>query len=382
MGLPNEVRPKILILTLPHGASHQRVAQALRKALLTLQPQATVEVVDALSRCARWFQAYYNSYLIPLRYWPGLWERIERVQHQSKSTGPAWIYRRGARPLFRFIQRFDPDAVVATEVGLCELAALLKREQGRPFLLAGVELMDFNQAWVQPEVDLYLTTHADLAEELAAAGAPPAKIMTSGQPIDPGFACLPEHAATRERLGLARSTPVLLVLFGGGGFGNPARILEAVRQVEQPLQVVIVAGKNPRLEDQARKLAQGTPGISVLGWVDNMQEWMVAADLLITKPGGSTLMEAFASGLPVLVMDPLPGNEQRTCQWIERWKAGRWVQRVEDLAPLLCQLLSNREALSEMRERAKAVARPQAARDAAQAILRLLEAEPNLLKVQ
>ena len=377
MGLPNEARPKILILTLPHGASHQRVAQALRKALVTLQPQATIEVVDALSRCTRWFQAYYNSYLIPLRFWPGLWERIERVQHQSKSTGPTWIYRRGARPLFRFIRSFDPDVVVATEVGLCELAALLKREQGGRFLLAGVELMDFNQAWVQPEVDLYLTTHADLAEELAAAGAPPAKILTSGQPIDPAFACLPERATTRERLGFAHGAPVLLILFGGGGFGDPKRMLEAVRQVEQPLQVVIIAGKNPRLEEQARKLAQGAPGIRVLGWVDNMQEWMVAADLLITKPGGSTLMEAFASGLPVLVMDPLPGNEQRTCQWIERWKAGRWVRRPEGLAPLLSSLLANREALDEMRERAKAVARPHAARDAAQAILSLLSLGPK-----
>jgi len=368
-------RPKILILALSHGESHRRAAQALRTALLDLQPGTTVEVVDALRRCASWFQAYYNSYLIPLRYWPSLWGRIERIQHQSKSTGPNWIYRRGARPLFRFIQSFDPDGVVATEVGLCELAALLKREQGERFRLVGVELMDFNRAWVQPEVDLYLTTHVDLAEELAAAGAPPAKIFTSGQPIDPAFACLPGREATRELLGLAGATPVLLVLFGGTGFGNPRRILEAIRQVQQPLQMVIITGKNPRLEEQARRLAQGAPGIRVLGWVDNMQEWMAAADLVVSKPGGSTLMEAFASGLPVLVMDPLPGNEQRTCQWIERWKAGRWVRRPEELAPLLSELLSNPELLGQMRERAKALARPHAARNAAQAILRLISGE-------
>ena len=84
--------------------------------------------------------------------------------------------------------------VIATEVGTCELAALYKRETQANFLLVGVELMDFNRAWVQPEVDLFLTTHADLAAELVSAGAPPRKVVTTGQPIDPVFASLPDRA--------------------------------------------------------------------------------------------------------------------------------------------------------------------------------------------
>ena len=365
-------QPRILILTVSHGGSHRRAAQALRTALREFQPGTTVEIIDALQHCAAWFRAYYNSYLIPLRYWPSLWGRIERLQHQAKSTGPNWIYRRGARPLFCVIRTFRPEVVVATEVGLCELAALLKREGNERFRLVGVELMDFNRAWVQPEVDLYLASHVDLAEELAAAGAPPARIFTSGQPIDPAFARLPDRETTRERLGLIPEVPVLLVLFGGAGFGDPQRILEGIRQVPQLLQVVIIAGRNARLEEQARNLALRAPQVRVFGWVDNMQEWMIAADIVVTKPGGSTLMEAFCAGLPVLVMDPLPGNEQRTCQWIERWKVGRWLKRPEELGAALSELLTNPELLQQMRERALAVARPHAARDAAQAILRLL----------
>jgi len=335
----------------------------------------TVQVIDALHHCAGWFRAYYNSYLIPLRYWPSLWGRIERVQHQAKSTGPNWIYRRGARPLFRFMRTFNPEVVVATEVGLCELAALLKREAKERFRLVGVELMDFNRAWVQPEVDLYLTSHVDLADELAAAGAPPDRIFTSGQPIDRVFAKLPDRETMRERLGLNPEVPVLLLLFGGAGYGNPQRIFEGIRQIPQSLQVVIIAGRNSRLEVQARKVAQGAPQVHVLGWVDNMHEWMTAADIVVTKPGGSTLMEALCAGLPVLVMDPLPGNEQRTCQWIERWNVGRWLKHPEELTLALSELLTNPELLRQMRERALAVARPNAARDAAQAVLRLLTAE-------
>jgi processive 1,2-diacylglycerol beta-glucosyltransferase len=158
-----------------------------------------------------------------------------------------------------------------------------------------VELLDFNRAWIQPEVDLYLTTHEDLARELAAAGAPAAKVLTCGQPIDPAFACLPERDAARMRLGLEREGAVLLVLFRGAGFGNPSRVLREIDRLQRCLQVVVITGENARLEGRARKLCQGKTRFRVYGWVDNIQEWMAAADLLVSKPGGTTLAEAFAA---------------------------------------------------------------------------------------
>jgi processive 1,2-diacylglycerol beta-glucosyltransferase len=362
---------KILILTLPHGAAHQRASKALRTALLETRPGVAVDVVDALSRCAPWFQAYYNSYQIPLRYWPSLWGWIESVQHQSPSTAPGWLYRRGAQPLFRFIDDFNPDVVVATEVGLCELASLHKRASHARFRLAGLELMDFNRAWVQPEVDLYLCTHPDLAAELIAAGAPSSKVVTPGQPIDPIFSRLPERAGVRARLGLASDSPVLLILFGGAGFGNPRLILSELGKLQRRVQVVVITGRNGRMERHARALCKGIPHSKVLDWVDNMHEWMVAADLMVSKPGGATLAEGFACGLPMLAIAPLPGNEQRTCQWIEKWGSGVWIKNPAKLAPILERLLARPEELESLRARARALARPRAACDAAEAILKL-----------
>lgn len=366
--------PRILILTLSHGAAHRRASSALRQTLLATEPGARVEVIDALEHCSRWFRAYYNSYEIPLKVWPSLWGWIESVQHQSQATGPGWLYRRGAQPLFRFIQTLDPDIVVATEVGVCELASMLKRRAAARFRLVGVELMDFNQAWVQPEVDLYLCTHDDLGAELAAAGAPPEKILCSGQPIDPVFASLPPREPTRARLGVAPGVPLLLVLFGGTGFGKPRLLVSELRKVRQPRQdwqAVFITGRNPRLEAEVRKLCAGLPRARVLGWVDNIQEWMVAADLMISKPGGATLTEGFACGLPMLAFDPLPGNEERTCRWIEKWGAGRWIRKAEDLASTVERLLAHREELDRLRQKALALARPRAACDGADAILKL-----------
>jgi len=359
------LQPKILILSMPQGAAHQRAATALREAFAALRPEARVEVIDTLEHSSPWFRAYYNSYLIPLAIWPGLWRWIENRQHQSKSTSPGWIFRRGAQPLFQYLREFAPDVVIATEVGTCELAALYKRESSANFLLVGLELMDFNRAWIQPEVDLFLTTHADLAAELVAKGASADKVVTTGQPIRPHFASLTDFRTVRGKLGIKPDTVQLLILFGGTGHGNPERILSEVAKVKRPHEIVMVTGRNQRLEKRLRKRFGGTPHVRVLGWIENLHEWMVASDLMISKPGGGTLAEGFACGLPMLAFDPLPGNEERTCRWIEKWGGGIWIKKPEELAATIERLLADPAQLVALRHKVQALARPFAARDGA-----------------
>lgn len=371
METANLPSPRIIILSVPHGASHQRASNALRSALLEIQPGASVEVVNALDHCRRWFRAYYNSYEIPLKYWPGLWARIERFQDQQAATSPAWLNRMGARPLLQFLNARKPDVVVSTEVGLCEMAAMFKREDHATFRLAGLELMDFHPAWIQPEVDLYLATHQDLADELMAAGATAEKVAVTGQPIDLAFLNLPDRAAARQRLQLASDEALILLLFGGAGIANPNRVLTELAKLKLFFRAVFITGRNQRLAEEIRERSRGWANWQVLGWVDNMQEWMTAADILIGKPGGSTLMEASACGLPMLAFDPHPGNEERTCAWIEKWGIGRWIRNSDDLGPTIEHLLQNPKELDLMRQRALAFARPDAARNAAKAVLKL-----------
>jgi len=365
-------QPRILILNMAHGAAHSRAAAALRQAFRDLSPSVYAEVVDTLQHCTAWFRAYYNSYVIPLAIWPSLWRWIESRQSQSASTGPNWLYRRGARPLFRFLRDYAADAVIATEVGACELAALCKREGHANFLLVGVELMDFNRAWVQPEVDLYLATHPDLAAELVGAGAPASKVVTTGQPIHPAFASLPTREEVRAKLGVEADAIQILLSLGSQGFGTPERILEEILTARPDLEVVLLAGRNRRVEKRLRERCKRWPQVRVLGWTDNIQEWMAASDLMISKPGGGTLNEGFACGLPMLAFNPLPGNEERTCRWIEKWGAGIWIKKLDNLAPIITSLLADRSQLAALRTGVHELARPHSARDGALAVMKLL----------
>jgi processive 1,2-diacylglycerol beta-glucosyltransferase len=368
-------QPKILIVSVSHGASHRRAAGSLRKAFECVRPELSVEIADGLAHCAGWFRAYYNSYLIPLKYWPALWGWIEGRQYHAEASGPAWLYRRGAQPFFRFLEALQPDIVIACEVGMCELAALLKRERGADFYLVGVAPngVDIDRPWAQPEVDLFITAPGEAVTALTAAGVLPSKIVPCGAPIDPAFASLPDRDTARQRLDLERGLPLLLVLFGGAGIGNPRRIIPELGKIREQHQVVCIAGKSPRLESELRRQCAGRTHFRVLGWVDNMHEWMAAADLLLGKPGGSTLIEALSSGSPFVAFDPLPGNERRACDLIEKWQVGVWVRRREDLAPTIARLLGTRSELEQFRRNALSRARPHAARDAAHAILKCWE---------
>jgi len=371
-GSVDRQQPRILILTVHHGSSHVRVARALEQALLQLRSNLKVEVVDALAHCASWFQAYYNSFEIPLKYWPGLWAYIENHQHHGDSTGPRWLYRWGARGLFRFIEAFAPDVVIATEVGLGEFVILHKRHFKAPYFLVGVGTLDFDRPWAQPEVDLFIASPGEIAMQVKSAGVPPEKILECGMPVAPAFSSCPDKATARERLGLEWDLPVLLVNFGGTGNRKPRQVLTELHKIQRSVQVVFISRRDENLRKELVRLSQGMPHTRVLTWVDNMHEWMAAADLLVSRAGGGIVAEALNSGLPMLVFDAPPGNERRICELIEKkWQTGFWVRRPGELASRINHLLTQTEELERLRSNAWRHAHPHAARDAAEAIGRV-----------
>jgi processive 1,2-diacylglycerol beta-glucosyltransferase len=365
---------RVLILTVHHGSSHVRVARALEKALPQVRPDIKVEVVDALAHCAAWFRAYYNSFEVPLKYWPGLWEYIENRQHYGNSTSPGWLYRWGARGLFRFIEAFAPDVVIATEVGLGEFAILHKRHFKAPYFLVGVGALDFDRPWAQPELDLFITAPGEIASQAKSAGILPEKILECGTPVNPAFSLCPDMPAARERLGLERDIPVLLVNFGGTGKRKPREVLSELHKIQRPVQTVFISRRDENLRKELQRLSAGMMHARVLAWVDNLHEWMAAADLLVSRSGVGIVAEALNSGLPMLVFDAPPGNERRIGELIEKkWQTGFWVKRPGELAGRIDQLLTQGEELERVRSNARRQAHPHAARDAAEAIGRVLD---------
>lgn len=364
--------PRVLILTLHHGATHLRLSRALEKALLQLRPDLSVEVVDALAHCTPWFRAYYNSYEIPLKYWPRLWDYIESHQFEGETSGPWWLYRLGARPLFRYIEAFAPDVVVATEVGLAEMAIIHKREFGARYSLVGAQTFTFERPWAQPEVDLFISHPGEVAAQIRSLGVPHEKVLECGVLVDPAFVPTTDRPALRAHLGLQNDLAALLVNFGGSGKGKPRKVVSELRKVQHPFQAVFIARRDESLRKELVRLTAGMAHARVLTWVDNMHEWMAAADVLLSRAGGGVVAESLNCGLPILVFDAPPGNERRFCQMIERsWHTGYWVKRSGELASRIEHLLTHPEELRELRTNALQHGYPEASCIAAEAVLNL-----------
>ena len=164
--------------------------------------------------------------------------------------------------------------------------------------------------------------------------------------------------------------PVLLILGGGFGMGPVKEVLEAVNRSTTTLQVIVVAGRNLELRSQLALVDAKHP-TRILGFVDNMHEWMAACDLVLTKPGGLTRSEALAIGRPLLVFNPIPGQEAANSDYLLERGAAAKVNRVEDLPFRLDSLFGSGE-LRTMSRAALACGRPGAAQAICAEVLRRL----------
>jgi processive 1,2-diacylglycerol beta-glucosyltransferase len=229
--------------------------------------------------------------------------------------------------------------------------------------------------WIHRNIDAYAVATNAMRQTLVNRGVGPKRVTVTGIPIDARFAQRADRPAVRRRLGLAPDRTTLLLMGGGVGIGPLENAITAIDRLQHELQVVVVVGKNPTLERRLADSATGlTHPVKVVGFVSNVFDYMQAADVLVSKPGGLTSSEALAAELPFVMLRPLPGQEERNTRYLESGGAGIRAQTTRELVHALDGLLSNAHALGAMRERARRLAKPAAAEDVAAIIRGLVEA--------
>jgi processive 1,2-diacylglycerol beta-glucosyltransferase len=353
----------VLILTIANGAGHIRVAQGIAEAVRATQPALPVMVVDVadyMTRLTRF--THVTSYLWLVKHAPAAWDRIDRYQKKQTHTSPEWYYRRGCHQLFELARRVRPVAIVATEVGCCEIAALIKRDLALDVPLVAVnDDPDADRAWVQPEVDLYCFVMEQTGEELISHGAPRERVSIWGAPLSTGFEIPREREKEREEvcrwLSLDPLQPLVLVAGGGEGIGRIEKTTARLLRLKKPApQLIVLAGRNERLKSRCERLAQNgkSERLRVLGWAgpDEMPKLMAAADLMVSKLG-SMFNEAIASELPIIALEPPPGAERVQYRLLEEWKVGCAVRTLDEVVERVARLLAHPQEIDSMREQAR-----------------------------
>jgi 1,2-diacylglycerol 3-beta-galactosyltransferase len=367
---------RLLFLFSDTGGGHRSTAYAVAQALQDLHGErAQVELVDALADYAPWpFRHLSDLYpqMVRPRGWP--WAASYRLFDGPRRVT---LFARAWWPLahaasFRLLHEHPADVIVSYHPALnhVTLRALAKTGAKTPLVTLVTDLTATHAFWVAPGVTRCLVPTEEAREQALACGLPAECVLMTGLPVHPRFvdAVQEDPLAVRQRLGLEADQPVVLLVNGAEGMGSPYHLCKAVADSGVQTQLVVVAGRNRRL--QARLAAEHWPlPVQVEGFVHNMPEWMQAADLLVTKAGPATISEALVMGLPMVLSGALPGQERPNVDYVVRAGAGVWAPTPRRVAAAVRELLApGNPALAQMGARARALAQPDAARRAAEIV--------------
>src|SRR5262245_12552694 len=374
--------PRLLILHASVGTGHQRAAEALAEAFARKQ-DGEVRVADALDYGSELFRrAYSRSYVDMSEGSPLLWRLFYETTDASE---PEWIEltnrlrslveRLGITRLVRLVQKFEPEAIVCTHFLPVELLLRIKRQGRLPQPLYCVVTDVFAHAfWVTPGIDGYFVGSEMTRDMLAARGVTPAIIRVSGIPIDPAIAEPKDLGEIRIRHGFAPDRP-LVTLFGGGlNIQRVRSIARGILASDICGTLAVVAGRNEALATALDGLADGpSMRLQSLGFIDYVDDLVAASDMVISKAGGLIVSETLARGTPMLLIDPIPGQEEWNADYVVSAGAGIQLRMAESVPDTVRQLLTHRDLLAVLRAGAQQAGRPRAALDIAEQVLRDLQ---------
>ena len=369
--------PRILICYLVRNSGHHAAARAIEAEIHRQNPLAETRCLDLLETThPTWSAIVQYAYMSTIRRTPELWEALYDNFWFDLLT------RRYIRPLVQrgnslklriLMDAFQPDAIVCTQAHPFTVLSAYARRQGQPIPLWGV-ITDFlpHRFWhVPPDEHIrYVVPTETAVQRLMILGTPADRIHTFGIPIQADVLVARRRTVSRE------NGRRVLVMGGSRGLGARFATIRHLDRAAADFTIDVVTGTNRRLRKQllAARHKFKHP-IRIRGYVKDAMALMRRASLLIGKPGGLTSAEAMASGTPMLIIRPLPGQERGNTEMLVRHGAAIHLDRDRDLPGVVASLIANSALLGMMADRARAVGKPDAARDIAAAVLANLTPE-------
>ena len=375
------MKKKVLIFYGSYGAGHFSAARSIKEYLDTNYNNVETYIVD----CIEYINKYYNK-LTSKTYdglskkapfvWKGVYYGSEKWPILKITSATNHLF---ALKLNTLIQEINPDLIISTHFFATEMCTVLKRKHKLSCKIATV-LTDYaphGQWLVHHEyVDYFFVAHAGMKTDLVKEGVKESKIFATGIPLSNKFLMNYNKEDILNSFGLSCDKTTVLFFAGGSSHysrGTANSIFSSFINDFSDIQVLAITGKSSHLKEEFDNLVQEykqESHIKVFPFTDKVPQLMQASDLVITKPGGLTTTESLASGLPIIVIDPIPGQEEENASFLEKKGVAIWIRKKDNPKDILKDLFSNPDKLKDMKIKAKLLAKRNSTKDICEILLK------------
>lgn len=352
----------VLYLSISMGAGHLKAAEALKEYVDQRYPNSRSLVIDTFKYINPIIhKIIVDGYLSIIRSVPCAYgalyrmsERVDNINKLSNALSKVFSYK-----LVKLIKDFNPSIIVCTHPFPLQIVSCLKRERKIDIPSIGI-LTDYvnHPFWFLDNIESYIVAHDKIKRDMVNCGLPENRIYSYGIPVSKTFLKKSPKDKLIEKYGL-KDKFTILIMGGSLGFGDIKKVFLALLESKRDLQLIVVTGKNKKLKNHLQNyIDQYNKKVLLIGYTNEVYNLMDIADLIITKPGGMTISEALVKELPIFVMSPIPGQEERNSHFLITNGAAEKIYTEKDIQKIIHTVLNNPHKLKSMKEKSKKLSLP------------------------
>jgi len=364
---------RVLFLSVTAGHGHNQTAKAVMNYLegqnVSCRLIDTFEYINPILS-----ESIDKGYLISTKFTPVVYGKIyraaeKREKSESRVSIPKLISSVLSKKLISLLKEYDPDVIVCTHIFAAQIISYLKQKGLETKSVGIVTDFTIHPFWEEADLDYYITADALLNHQMSKKGIDLNKVKPLGIPIDMKFAIKQSPSEARKALGFEDKTTVL-VMSGSMGYGNVASTIAQIDRLPWDLQIVSVCGNNRKLKRKI-DIMKTRKQVYNFEFVNNVDVLMDAATCIVTKPGGLTVSESMAKQLPMILANPIPGQEDRNVEFLVNNGLAVKVSNTYPIDEAIFQLMTNNNRIAYLKNLLAAVGKPYAARDVANLIMEM-----------
>ncbi|MBQ3407896.1 MAG: glycosyltransferase [Clostridia bacterium] len=372
---------KILILYAKYGGGHSSAANAIKNYIDNHYKDIETNIVDCIEYINKTINkistsAYKKITTTTPRLWKKVYYNSEKGTLSKISNGTNKFM---ARKLYHLVAEYSPDIIISTHMFSSQMISYLKKKNKINCILATI-LTDFapHDQWLVGSTygDYFFVSHEKMRDDLVNKfGIAKNKVYATGIPLSEKFLQNFDKQEIIKSFGLVPDKKIIL-FFGGGEFGlgkDPTiSILTALTKHLDNYQIIAISGKNKKMNEAFMEVSSqlgNPPELKIFDYISNVPEAMSISSLVVTKPGGLTSSESLASSLPILIINPIPGQEEENAEFLEQSGAAIWIKPFDNADLVINNLLNSPDILEKMGENAKKISHIFATRDICDIIL-------------